>query len=186
MDKLWHCRLIRKVKILNINVSLLFNKIEPASGSRGGTKVGGTGELAPHYVPVYGGYRGTLLFYCILVFYALYYCEIIHEKHTLSIYEMSCLWKVLSIKCSIYGMSHLWISFFLWNILSIKCSIYKMSTLLNVHLWNVFLWNVSISYCTKSNCSELTNCTFFYSTLTYFTILNVYLSVYSTLTYFTI
>ena len=31
-----YCRLIRKVKNLNIYVSLLFNKLEPASGSRGG------------------------------------------------------------------------------------------------------------------------------------------------------
>ncbi len=30
MDKLWHCQLKRKVKNLNIYVSLLFNKLEPA------------------------------------------------------------------------------------------------------------------------------------------------------------
>jgi len=47
----------KKSKNLNINVSLLFNKLEPASGSRGGgirgcMSRGGTGVPPPfHYVP---------------------------------------------------------------------------------------------------------------------------------------
>ncbi len=61
MDKLLHCRLIRKVKNLNIYVSLLFNKLEPASGSRGARGVqcqGGTGVPAPlHYAPVHLRYK---------------------------------------------------------------------------------------------------------------------------------
>ena len=45
-EKLSHCRLIRKVKNLNIYVSLMFNKLEPAFGSRGG----GRGTPTPlHY-----------------------------------------------------------------------------------------------------------------------------------------
>ena len=45
MDKFLHCRLIRKVKNLNIYVSLQFTKFEPVSDSRGVQVKGGTGVL---------------------------------------------------------------------------------------------------------------------------------------------
>ena len=68
-----------------------------------------------------------------------------------SVYEMSYLWNVLSMKfpiyemsvyeMSVYEMSVYEMSFYemsyLWNVL-----FYEMSYLSNVFLWNVFLWNV--------------------------------------------
>ena len=60
MDKLWHCRLIRKVKNLNIYVSFLFFKLEPVSGSRGaygGACLGGHRDTAPSTTRLTGAYE---------------------------------------------------------------------------------------------------------------------------------
>ena len=49
-------------------------------------------------------------------------CEMSYDP----IYEMPCLWNVLSVKCPIYEMSCL------WNVLSVKCPVCEMS-----YPWNV-------------------------------------------------
>ena len=62
--------------------------------------------------------------------------------YELSVYELSCLWKFLSMNCPsmnclVYEMSCLWI------VLSMNCPVYEMSCLWIVRLWNVRLWNVT-------------------------------------------
>ena len=106
---LWHCRLIRKVKILNINVSLLFNKIEPASGSRGGTKVGGTGELAP---PLRACLRGVQGYPFVLLYFSIL-CSVLLWNYPWKTYSVN-LWNVLSMKSPFHKM------FYLWNVPSMN------------------------------------------------------------------
>ena len=81
---------------------------------------------------------------------------------------MSCLWNVLSMKCSVYEKSCLWKSCLL-NVLSMKCPVYEMSCLWNVlsmkcpWLWYVlsikipWLWNVLFLKCPVYETSCLRN-----------------------------
>ena len=67
------------------------------------------------------------------------------------IYELSCLWIVMSMNCHVYELSYLWIFMsmnchvyelsFLWIVISMNCHVYELSCLWIVLSMNICLWN---------------------------------------------